>query len=51
MYDEDERFGRAAADAIGRCARLVPDASPQCVAALLSLSNSGDGESTVIFIS
>ncbi|ELU40168.1 beta-NAP protein [Rhizoctonia solani AG-1 IA] len=31
-YDEDERFGRAAADAIGRCARAVPDASGQCVA-------------------
>ncbi|KAF8754219.1 non-SMC mitotic condensation complex subunit 1 [Rhizoctonia solani] len=41
-YDEDERFGRAAADAIGRCARAVPDASGQCVAALLSLSDSGD---------
>ncbi|QRV89576.1 AP-3 complex subunit beta-2 [Ceratobasidium sp. AG-Ba] len=42
VYDEDERFGRAAADAIGRCARVVPDASGQCVAALLSLSDSGD---------
>ncbi|CAE6426865.1 unnamed protein product [Rhizoctonia solani] len=42
VYDEDERFGRAAADAIGRCTRIVPDASGQCVAALLSLSDSGD---------
>ncbi|QRV74884.1 AP-3 complex subunit beta-2 [Ceratobasidium sp. AG-Ba] len=42
VYDEDERFGRAAADAIGRCARVVPDASGQCVAALMSLSDSGD---------
>ncbi|CAE7219719.1 unnamed protein product [Rhizoctonia solani] len=46
VYDEDERFGRAAADAIGRCARVVPDASGQCVAALLGLSDSGDDTAT-----
>ncbi|CAE6456436.1 unnamed protein product [Rhizoctonia solani] len=46
VYNEDERFGRAAADAIGRCARAVSDASGQCVAALLSLSDSGDDTAT-----
>ncbi|KAG9095585.1 AP-3 complex subunit beta [Ceratobasidium sp. 370] len=49
VYDEDEQFGRAAADAIGRCARAVPDASGQCVAALLTLADSGDGESRSAF--
>ncbi|KAF8604678.1 hypothetical protein BDV93DRAFT_440456 [Ceratobasidium sp. AG-I] len=50
VYDEDERFGRAAADAIGRCARAIPDASGQCVATLLSLSNSGDDTATTASI-
>ncbi|KAG9123546.1 AP-3 complex subunit beta [Ceratobasidium sp. 392] len=50
VYDEDERFGRAAADAIGRCARVVPDASGQCVAALLTLADSGDDTATAASI-
>ncbi|KAG8701121.1 AP-3 complex subunit beta, partial [Ceratobasidium sp. 395] len=50
VYDEDERFGRAAADAIGRCARAVPDASGQCVAALLTLADSGDDSATAASI-
>ncbi|KAG9079068.1 AP-3 complex subunit beta [Ceratobasidium sp. UAMH 11750] len=50
VYDEDEQFGRAAADAIGRCARAVPDASGQCVAALLTLADSGDDTATTASI-
>ncbi|EUC64965.1 adaptin amino-terminal region protein [Rhizoctonia solani AG-3 Rhs1AP] len=46
VYDDDERFGRAAADAIGRCSRVISDASGQCVATLLSLADSGDDTAT-----